>query len=166
MMMCIHIGYCLLVLEEKKIAKNHNALLFCSQNHRQKLPRTDEQLADANWNCCSLRHTSHFFHSMIFSCRSFCETYFWKQIDKIRDTKQLKIKPHGRVLPCRTSFFSNIYHVWMIVLFMENDIGTCTEKRKALVFRLLQVRRGGNSEVIFVDNFLNVQTLWWCVNVY
>lgn len=33
---------------EKKFAKNRHALLFCSQNHRQKLPRTDEQLADAS----------------------------------------------------------------------------------------------------------------------
>lgn len=116
---------------KKKIAKTRHALLFCSQNHRQKLPRTDEQLADASWNCCSLRHTSHFFHSMIFSCRSFCEAYCWKQIDKIRDTKQLKIKPHGRILPCRTSFFSNIYHVWMIVLFMENDIERVQKKEGA-----------------------------------
>lgn len=104
-----------------------------------------------------------------------------KQIDKLRDTKQLKIKPQHRLWPCQnTTFLSIIYHLWLIVFCMVNDNKTCTlvqcnrrweneriHKRMCLVFGMLVVigwNTCDGNRVIYVDD-CNAQ-ICWCANVF
>lgn len=44
--------------------------------------------------------------------------------------KTVKNQTTQSLSSCWTSFFSDIYHLWIIVLFMENDNETCTFGRK------------------------------------